>query len=399
MRVVHGRTLVAALLLLCGPGGGAALAVPSQRAQGAGTQASPLREAQAHLAAGRAAEALAVADRLLIVRPSDVGALRVKVEALVALARVEQAHAAYDAYFAATHAEDDETLVRLARGVLVELERAPTVEARIEALAVRARAGDAAARAAIEAVAKAVPPTTATWRATLALAALGDRAAIRRVVTTSGQGTGSGRVAGVDGLRHVPPADAVEALRSALRDTDTMVQATAAEVAAAHPMPQLRDDLLRVMRESRQGAPLWAAVALAKVGERAADPVIRSAVDGLPDGRLIAARALAGGADRLWVDKLRPLLEDNNALFRVLAAEQLLGPAPEAARPALVSALADVNPLIRAEAVRVLASEPTVDRALMRRALRDASADARLHAARALMRLGGAPAQPAPRGR
>jgi hypothetical protein len=139
-------------------------------------------------------------------------------------------------------------------------------------------------------------------------------------------------------------------------------------------------------------------VALAKLGEPAADAVIRAALGGLPDGRLIAARARAASSDRSWVEALQPLLESENALFRVLAAEQLLSAVPGVARPVLRAATAEANPLIRAEAARVLASERPLDRALMRHCLRDGAADVRLHAAGALLAASAsAPPPPPPR--
>jgi HEAT repeat protein len=102
--------------------------------------------------------------------------------------------------------------------------------------------------------------------------------------------------------------------------------------------------------------------------------------------RLIAAEAYADRGTGAWVNALMPLLQDTAGLTRLRAAELLAPVNPEAARGVLTAAAADNNPVVRAEATRIL-DAPAIAAAIpsdlpsLRRLLRDPDPGVRLHAA------------------
>ena len=70
--------------------------------------------------------------------------------------------------------------------------------------------------------------------------------------------------------------------------------------------------------------------------------------------RLYAADAFDRTKPGPWVEALRPVLQDPNGLNRIHAAEILREAAPEEAAAALRAGAEDLNPVVRADATRVL---------------------------------------------
>jgi HEAT repeat protein len=109
----------------------------------------------------------------------------------------------------------------------------------------------------------------------------------------------------------------------------------------------------------------------------------------VPDLRIMAAEAY-DGQNGAWVSAIMPLLENRDGVTRLQAARLIAPVNPEAARRTLQQAAGDPNPVIRAEAVSVMAdvgaTTPDVaDLTQARRLLRDADPGVRLHAAAVLL--------------
>jgi HEAT repeat protein len=274
--------------------------------------------------------------------------------------------------------------------VLAQLESAQLAEIRGRALEARARRGDAAARKALDARRAARPETPDTWEATLALARLGDAAAANEVARAVKDAVGSRKAAALGALRGVPTTPAViDAIADALATGDDVVRDAAAEAAIDREAPVLVAPLKTVLSTARFTAPLRAAVALARMNDPSGQALIDANLGGdLPDGRIVAARAYVGRPAAGWAAKLVPVLGDPNPLMRVLAAELLLPVKQREALEALGPELEEENPVLRAEATRVLAASPEAPLALLRASLGDRAPWVRFHAADALARRG-----------
>lgn len=345
-------------------------------------------EIAAAVARGDADQLLAAADAALVRTPSDRNAAARKIAVLLASDDAGAALRVYEAWAEAARLEDTGLLSRVARGILVELDRAPLSEIRVGALEARARLGDAGAREAIVKRRQASPPTADTWGATVALARLGDGGATAEVLRSARETAGSRKVAAITMLRGLPTTPAlVEVIRDALIEGDDMVRDAAADAAAGRDAPSLVEPLRAVLKTARFTAPLRAAVALRRMGDRTGQPMLDSALKGeLADARILAARAYVGNKDTGWAAALEPVLADPNQVMRIFAAELLLPVKPEAAMQALEPLMKDPNPVLRAEATRVLAVAPAAPLPMLRAALGDPAPWVRLPAAAALAR-------------
>jgi HEAT repeat protein len=136
-------------------------------------------------------------------------------------------------------------------------------------------------------------------------------------------------------------------------------------------------------------------VALATLGDTQAAAVVTGMLASpVADIQLLAARAFAGRGPGPWIDAILPLLGSNEGLVTLRAAELLAPFRPDAVRSALNGSAESTNPVVRSEAVRVMATAAVAgagaaDLAALRRALRDPEAPVRLHAASAILAVGG----------
>lgn len=353
-------------------------------------------QARTFVAEGRFAEALAAADERLAVAGRDREAVAVRVIALLRLGRGTEAVDTYEAFRKPLGADAHDIEAAMADAVLRRLaEKATTSELRSDAVEVLARHGDAEARKALEALAGDTTASAASWNATAALARLGDRRARARIADGMASKRVGMQLTTLNALRRVGIEGSLEAVRQGLRSPEPPVQAAAAELAAQYPSKALTPDLRAVVEKGRFGAPLWAALALWKLGDRAGEKLLAEAMAApYEDGRLIAARAFPRD-DPATIHVLTRLLESENALFRIQAAA-LLTPQSPAAKKALYAALESDNQLVRGEAMRVLAADRQADPALLRWGFRDWAPTVQLEAARAVLarQLDDAPGRP-----
>jgi HEAT repeat protein len=343
-------------------------------------------KARTELTAGRAREAATLADSVLASAPTDVDAMTVKVEALIALDARGPALDAYDAWAAAARREQWPVLGRVARAELDALSKQGLSGIETDALVVLSKHGDTSARTRLEKVAWTTPPTGAAWPAIVALAGLGDQRARTRLLQTARESTGSGRAEAVRAIGEAGMATGVDVLlRETLAMRDPMLQASAAQTIAKLKLKALVPDLQKTAREGEQFAKFVAAVALADLGATGGESLIEAALTSpAADMRLEAARARRARRTASWPETVRPLLADPDGLTRFKAAELLLPVDRTAALKVLTPATTDPNFAIRTEAARILTADPAIESPELRRLLRDGAPHVRLSAARAL---------------
>ena len=162
--------------------------------------------------------------------------------------------------------------------------------------------------------------------------------------------------------------------------------------AAAEALGQLGDKttvpaLQRLLGDNDPSVRASAAVALGKLGDPAGHDLIAGMIGSdVAEVRLFAAEAYRNSPSPQWVDAVRPSLTDRNGLNRLLAADLLAAADPEAARATLVEAIADPNPVVRAEAGRILVQRELASISVLRKMLRDADSWVRLRASGGVLR-------------
>ena len=216
----------------------------------------------------------------------------------------------------------------------------------------------------------------------------GDPAALRRLQTAVDAGT-------VDAIVLVAALESAGSqttplLMTMLNKSAGPVRGAAAAALGRRKADEAKPALLALMKDGDPFVRSSAAVALARMGDDQGqafvDQMLRSEV---PDLRLMAAEAWNGQTGP-WVSAIMPLLENRDGTTRLEAARLVAPVNPEAARRTLQDAAGDANPVIRAEAARIveqIASRvPDVaDVAQLRRLLRESDPSVRLHAAGALL--------------
>ncbi len=373
----HWFTLIA-IVLVCQSSN------PAEAGQAPGS--ADVSRAQRALEAGRADEALQIAEGVLKVHPGHDGAAAAKVDALVSLDRFTAALDAYDAWYKFSQRENLPLARRLARSTLESLGQADQSSIRIDATAALAGSGQADARKKLETAASASPPTPESWPAIVAVAGLGDAKAQGRLLQAAKESSGSGKVEAIAALASGGMRGAEPVLRDALSTHDANLQAAAADAAVVLGLKTLVPELERVAKEGDQFGKLAAAVAVAKLGGKGGEALVDAGLTSpAPDARLLSASALKARGRSGWVDVVRPLLQSPDGLVRYQAAELLLSVDRKAAMQVLMAGTVDPNLNVRAEVARILAADPDVELAQFRRLLRDGAPRVRLEAARTLL--------------
>ena len=348
-------------LILLGQSNAPAAAQPSA----SNTERAALARGWTALAAGRTAEAGRIAAQLLTKQPWSHAAIELSISAQA----VESPIKALDAYerWLGQRPDDPGLLEPISVAVLTQLADNSDPALASEARKLLAQPGPAESgapqkseverRRLEEALRSDVPDKTATAEA------LGESgpAAIPALTEFLQASHGPNRAAAAKALGKLQARDAEASLLDAMKDEDPFVRSSAA-VALAR---------------------IGNATGTEYVGQMLASPV--------PSVRLMAAEAW-NGAPGPWVEAIRPLLKDDNALVRVRAAALLAPVDPESSRETLSNSLADKNPVIRAESGKRLASlmpreADVADVARLRRNLREQDPWVRLYAAGALLRL------------
>ncbi len=319
-----------------------------------------------------------------------------RIQTLVAASKLGDALDVYEAFAGKAKREDVRLLLPIARGHLESLSGARETEIRVGALNALARSGDPRAKTALVDLASTDAGRGAGFEATVALAGLRDAGAVKELRTLAATGAKAIRPRATEALGAIDPSSAGALALEGLRDPDPMARMGFINLAARFAPAAAVASLQQLLQD--RNAPflrLPAAAALRRTGNGSGDEILRNALASpLNDARLIAARALSDSGDRSWVEAVRPVLQDPDGLNRLVAAELLLPVDRPKALEVLKSAAADANPVVRAEAARILAAMTPVDVPTLRAMLRDTSDSVRLRGAAALFQAGTASAKP-----
>ncbi len=355
---------------------------------GAPNAASVLGRGWTALGSQQPARALQLARQLLQTDAGDHEAIALAVAALTAIPQPIPALDEYEKWLGGVRMEDPFLIRPIAVATLEQIRAGSDTSLSISALEHLAEAGVAGARDRLES-ARIAENAVAT---DAALARLGDTKAAARLVE-GGAVAAKGRGEAIAQLLPLAGPAAIPALRRMLDDPAPPTRAAAVR---ALGKLEARDALPEIRLRTADQSPLVrarAVVALARMGDRQAEEQVTQMLESpVADVRLIAADAYADRGNGPWVTAIMPLLRDPAGLTRLLAAELIAPIDPEAARSVLAEAAQDPNPVVRAEATRILA-EPSIasltsaDWASIRRWLRDADAVVRLHAGRLVMTL------------
>ncbi|MBI1874751.1 MAG: HEAT repeat domain-containing protein, partial [Acidobacteria bacterium] len=286
-----------------------------------------------------------LADQILGVDAANVDATGAKITALLAMRQTAAAVETYDRYVAAVHADDRAFLGEIGRATLWDLARSPGEAAvRPAALERLAREGDAAALADLRALAKSSSRdnTSQQLPANLCLAALGERTSIEWLVARAGEHRTNDTVMILDAAaaRQITlPESAVVGL---LDDPNPVVRASAVRAAgktkAYGSIPKLR----QLLNDPIPLVRLNAAAGLRALGDVAGERLLAQWLTGeVVELRIGAAEAFVETNSREWIKPMKALLDDENPISRLRAAELLLRTDADSSWRVVVDALRD----------------------------------------------------------
>lgn len=346
------------------------------------------------LAAGRAPEAETIADALLAGSPKRHDPAELKIRARIHAGRELAALDAYDEWAGAVRQDDVFLLQPIAVAMLDALSASPDRSIQARALGALAAAGDTRAMARLAELA--AGPTGS--EADEALAAAGDADARRRLRATVTAANGRDVSRAIDALRDANARDAITAIAAALAPENAPPTRMAAARAlgaleAQVAIPQLQ----RAAKDPDGAVRVLANASLARLGDPAAQEALRAlAASPVLDLRLLAVEASAPTSPNgEWVAVAQAGLTDPDPLVRLRAAGLLARYAadPRPGVDALQQALVDPNPAMQVAASREFDHLPATavrgDLAGLRRALRAVTAEVRISAAAAILRVSG----------
>jgi HEAT repeat protein len=361
-----------------------------------GSSAQDLAKGWSALAAGRTADAEAIADTLIQAGSRRHDAVSLKIAARVQAGRADAALDQYEEWLKVSPHEDVFLLQPIAAGILEGHAGAKDAGVRVDALQALAEAGDKGAASKLAALSASGEGPGA---ADEALARIGNPEAVARLTRLVAAPGGRRDVSGaIEALVKVKAAGAVSALTAALdpgRPMPTKMSAAKAlgTLGAVEAIPQLR----RALQDPEPPVRMMAAVSLARLGDQSGNDVIRNMENSpVADLRLMAAGVSApNNPTGAWVSTATAALEDPDPGVRLSAAQLLLahGADRTAAAAVLNRALADANPALRLLATRAAADAPAEalagDVASLRRLLRDTDPRVQIVAAGVLLKLSG----------
>jgi HEAT repeats len=336
------------------------------------------------LGSGRAVEALTIVDEVNAAHPGLHETLRLGVAAELALGRPDLALDKYEKWIKPNTPEDVYLLADIAQGVLVTLSGLNEPNVRVEAAAMLKKAGvDLGPNG---------PLATPGDVTDIALARVGDAAAIGRLSLSLQKLAGSQAMGAMDALAAGGGARAAMALRGMLSSTDPMMRASAATGLGKMKSQADLTALRQLANDPMSFVAFSAGLALARLGDaegiRRAEAMLDS---GPSDAKVAAAQALGPEQAATWAPKLAALMNDENLLVRVQAAQMLskVGVNAEVTAPVIGAALASPNPVLRQQATIAVAEGAMATPAQLRFFLHDPDARVRLETAKALLRMVG----------
>lgn len=366
-------TLLVVVTLACGLHPASARAQPS------------LAEGRTALAKGDPRRAITAADAVLAKSPLAADALALKLEALASASDWETGLDAYERFLDAGGREDAEMLRLIGTASLREvIAFFPTV--RQLAQARLACGGD---RAALLELRRSPVLRPDDVDGMVARAQLGDVAVGSTLRELASEGAPATRAAALQGLAQLQDRGADEAVRAGLRHADPNVRLAAVRLARVTSMGGVESEVQTLLTDPVGLVVAEATAALAVMGDQRALaqlPVL--AASPIPDVRLAALAAqLQREATPATLRALTTVARLRSSGAWTAAVDLLIDADPVSAASALREALADDNPSIRIQALRLASKVPMNeqgDLARFRELLRDPNTFVRLEASAVL---------------
>lgn len=282
-----------------------------------------------------------------------------RITALAGQRRFDDALATYDGYVALGRRPDVALLKPIARALLKETARSSQSDAVLVAMALErlAREGDREAMASLHAASTAAGLLTSpeALAPTLCLARLGDVGATAKVVRLLGLAPVDGKVQAIQYVQEANLRTEAQKILNLLDDPDPHVRGAAARALGALEYREAVPQLRRLFEREGQLIRLFSAIALRRLGETVSRDVVSDSLkSSVPEVRLLAASGLKPAEAREWTPYVKDLLNDPSEAIRLQAAELLSCCDKSTARSVFAMGLRSANPIIRAEAARLL---------------------------------------------
>ena len=318
---------------------------------------------------------------------------RARIDAAVKEKRFGAALLAYDDYVKGTGRADASTLAVIARALLRDtIDKQPDASVQsVPALERLARAGDAAALTELKALAKRSQGFSEDMLAPLlALSRVGDAGAQAELAARLDAAPAQQRVAVIQAVQQAQAKGASERVAAYLRDPEAGVRSAAAGAIGTLGYAKAIPVLEQMLRDDVGAVRMFAAMGLVRLGQPSGEAYLATLMKTpAPEIRLLVAAAYEDGKPGPWLGPVRELLKDPSPVNRVRAARIVACCDRLAAKTALVDALVDANPPLRAEAAATLEQKRLMDLALARKLLGDPSAAVYVPAAGAVLAAAG----------
>jgi hypothetical protein len=349
------RSVVSGLVVVGLLAGGPSFA--QQRATAPAPPASLMAAAREALTAGRAANAVAIAEAVLQQSASHRDATDVRICGLVSLGNVRAAHEAYDRFVTLSRVEDLALLRPIALGHLRAMAADGAVEWRLRVAALErlAKSGDAGADRDLQRLSAEGAGTGLGVMADAALAKVGDKAAVRRLADAASSDRLRDKSLVADALRAVGARDQAHVLVPLLADENPMTRIAALEALADLGYKPAIPEIRALLDDDYRGMPGRAALALKRLGDSSADDRLGDlSKSPAPDMWLVAIDLSPAmkPADRDAI--IKQVLANADPRMRVRAAEVLARTDPAAARGILGKIAEEGDVSARTEAARGL---------------------------------------------
>jgi HEAT repeat protein len=341
-------------------------------------EATELTNGWARLAEGSAAQAAAIAARLIARSPRDNAALALSVEAEIARAGAVAALDQYERWLNGRSLEEPAVVRRIATATLWQAASGSRdLSARVAALQALRDDGDAHAGDELSRL-KARAGGGVTTRT---LAATGDDQAVKRLIGELKENK-TNEVQAIDALGSSGNTLAISPLLQRLADPRQEVRGAAVGALGRLGDPDLAARIKPMLADHSLYVRAKAADALLRLGDDSGWPMLQElSLDPSPSTRLLAAESMASRPDASWLVLVRQLTEEQDPEIRAGAAHLIAPHEPEIARAVLGTLSMDDNPAIREMAAAAQNTVLPGDLPSLRRLLRSEADMTRVQAA------------------
>jgi HEAT repeat protein len=365
----------AALLVMTS---GAAGAQDTRTPPAAAGEAAALAKAWDLLARNDLASASAAAGRALAEYPRSSAALALAIDVECARNGSRSALTVYEQWLGGRTTEDAYALRRVAVRLLREAARNGQQPGARDA-AIQALAADGETH-----LTELLGPGETVSDSTRARA--GDRAAVDRLIAAA-SGQGPAKANAVRQLASAGSRRAVPVLTQSLQAFDPIVRAEAARALGVLGAKDAIPALKPLLNDPNFNVHISAAEALTRLGDTTSRAWLRQLMtNDEPAIRVTAASAASSDPDPEWIAVVRSLTGAGDPEVRRQAAELIAPHDPKLASDTLQQLLSDPNPAERQAATDALITASD-DVSALRKFLRDADAEIRVHAADRLLQI------------